>query len=161
MLYNCISGSAVHIEYVRLRNVLMVGCKIELQSLSETRWWCRSKAVKNILNVMPVVLELLIIMSGCDDARRSSAAYGILLTLDTHFIISQCALEWVLDRIHVCSMQLQSSSGTMQSAVNAIESLAYQCDHRPVPQPDERFQEVWEQATAIIKDSTSCTAKAC
>ena len=41
----------------------------------------------------------------------------------------------------------------MQSAVNAIESLAYQCDHRPVPQPDERFQEVWERATAIIKDT--------
>ena len=28
-------------------------------------------------------------------------------------------------------------------------SLAYQCDHRPVPQPDERFQEVWERATAL------------
>ena len=41
----------------------------------------------------------------------------------------------------------------MQSAVNAIESLAYQCDHRPVPQPDERFQEVCERATAIIKDT--------
>ena len=102
---------------------------------------------------MPVVLELLIIMSECDDARRSSAAYGILLTLDSHFIISLCALEWVLDRIHVCSVQLQSSSGRMQSAVNAIESLAYQCDHRPVPQPDERFQEAWERATAIIKDT--------
>ena len=48
VLYNFISGSAVHIEYVRLRNELMVGCKIEIQSLSETRWWCRRKAVKII-----------------------------------------------------------------------------------------------------------------
>ena len=92
-------------------------------------------------------------MSESDDSRRSSTAYGILLTLDTHFITSLCTLERVLDRIHVCSMQPQSSSGTMQSAVDAIESLMYQCDHRPIPQADERFEEVWERASAIIKET--------
>lgn len=51
--------------------------------------------------VIPVVVELLMIMSDCDDARRSSVTYGIVLTSDNHFIISLCALEWVLDRIQV------------------------------------------------------------
>ena len=31
--------------------------------------------------------------------------------------------------------------------------LMYQCDHRPIPQADERFEEVWERASAIIKET--------
>ena len=89
LLYKFFSGSVVHNTLAAVITELQPGMSnIQLQSLSETRWYARHSAVKNHLKLMPSVHGALIDLSNDADATRRATSSGLLHTSPLQIILS-------------------------------------------------------------------------
>ena len=95
----------------------------ELQHLSDTRWWWRATACKNVLLRQECIVRLLKETSADDTGACAVSTRGLLAQIDAEFVYLLHFFTEILGKINKISQQLQNQEVDLGSVTILILSL--------------------------------------
>lgn len=152
-LYVFISSSYVHAKWLAIQEN-MYGSTRELQSLSDTRWACRFVALRNIMDRLPAIKQVLQEVTQERRGEQSSEARGLLAQLDIEFVVHLVTLRKLFGETKLLSDMLQAPNLDLSRAVDLVEALVQTLtDFRQ----DTFFDTLWDEVLDISRQCDAAT----
>ena len=150
-LHNFLSSPIVHEQYVKAqRSRFSDSQPREIPSLSDTRWVCRHDACETIIVTLPAVIDVLESLMDVSDLRGATAR-SMMVQLNTSFVIHLCIFNFLLKICADASAKLQGKSETLDEALQAIKTVCLWLDRPEIPQMDEVWEGIYNQAQDIVR----------
>lgn len=155
-LYVFTSSSYVHAKWLAVQKD-MYGNTRELQSLSDTRWACRFVALRNIMDRLPAIKQVLQELTQERRGEQSSEARGLLAQLDLEFVVHLVTFRKLFGETKILSDMLQAPDLDLSTAVDLVETLVQTLkDFRE----DTYFEKLWQEVLNISKQCDAATQNA-
>ena len=142
-LYVYMSGSYVHEKWLSVQRDMYKDAPRELQRLSDTRWACRYKACKNLMDRLPAVLRVLHEIDVENSGERSVEARGLLIQIDLTFIATLAVFRKILGDAKCASDMLQAPSLDLAKALDLIHALQETLEDC---RAGSCFDDLWQQS---------------
>uniref|UniRef100_A0A8C8SNW1 Uncharacterized protein n=1 Tax=Pelusios castaneus TaxID=367368 RepID=A0A8C8SNW1_9SAUR len=140
-LFAFFSQPATHPAYLEAQKTL--GIKLEMCSLSDTRWACRWKTVSAIKNSMRALLSCLLELSE-PPYRRFNEACGLLYNVQKmDFCVCLIVFYHVLSVIHIAQKALQTQDATLSQACSVLQRTVKELESMRI---STKWDAVWEEA---------------
>lgn len=154
-IYSYIEGSPIrHAIFERIAKEN--GSKLHtLKSSSQTRWACRSEAVKAIKSNYNVLLEALEeITEKCLISEMRAKGKGILHQMKTfEFIFCLTMMQPILEMILKVSAVLQTENLDLLTAMSIVKSLKSSLSSMRNSPQDEEFHKVFKKAVTMCEEN--------
>lgn len=152
-LYVFTSSSYVHSKWLAVQKD-MYGNTRELQQLSETRWACQFVAIRNIMDRLPALKQVLQELAQESRGERSSEARGFLAQIDLEFVMHLVAFKKLFGETKLLSDMLQSPNVDLSRAVDLVEALVQTLkDFRQ----ERYFDTLWDEVLHVSKQCDTAT----
>lgn len=127
----------------------------KLKSSSQTRWACRSEAVKAIKSNYNVLLEALEeITEKCLISEMRAKGKGILHQMKTfEFIFCLTMMQPILEMILKVSAVLQTENLDLLTAMSIVKSLKSSLSSMRSSPKDEEFHKVFKKAVTMCEEN--------
>ncbi|CAI6355444.1 unnamed protein product [Macrosiphum euphorbiae] len=150
-LFNGLEALYIHFS-IPSKNMMLVDIqeklgikKTKLCSISDTRWSCRFKNCKMVMEHYSSIIKVLKYEIDENTDKNVANAIGILYTMEkTSFLVHLFVLHEILLIINILSNKLQEKTATLGKASQVIDSVIATLEANRC---EEHFLTIWTQIT--------------
>lgn len=151
-IYNFVSRSTVHTEFIELQEKLNPKHKcVELKSISETRWLCQIAACIAIKKTLSIILVLFNKISLESRSDKSLEASSLLSHINFEFLFCLHLFCETLNELKIVSDYLQKADSDISSSCTLVNTLiSHLNEYRNTV---EKFDELMNEVNLAAKNN--------